>query len=67
VIDRASVVIQPGIYLYRSKYPERTPATFQRIGLKYYVTENISFALNMRAHNWSIADFLEWTIGYSFR
>lgn len=67
VIDRASVVIQPGIYLYRSKYPERTPATFQRIGLKYYVTDNLSFALNMRAHNWSIADFLEWTIGYSFR
>jgi hypothetical protein len=67
VINRASVILQPGFYLYRSKYPDRTPMVYQRIGLKYYVSDNISFAVNMRAHDWSIADFIEWTIGYSFR
>jgi hypothetical protein len=67
VMNKASLVLQPGFYIYRAKYPERTPFNYQRIGIKYYITDEISLALNMRAHYWSIADFIEWTIGYSFR
>ena len=67
VINRASVLLQPGFYLHRADYPEKTPATYQRIGLKYYITDNLNLGLNMRAHYWSIADFIEWNIGYSFR
>jgi len=65
VMNRTSIVLQPGFYLYRANYPERTPSNYQRIGLKYYVTDEVSLSLNMRAHSWSIADFIEWTIGYS--
>jgi len=64
IISRLSLVLQPGFYLYRSKYPYRTPAVYQRIGLKYNILENISFAVNMRVHSYSIADYLEWTIEY---
>jgi len=64
VMDRASLVLQPGFYIYRAKYPERTPFNYQRIGLKYHVADNILLGLYMRAHYWSIADFIEWTIGY---
>jgi len=67
VMNKASLLLQPGFYLYRQKVPEQTPFIYQRIGLKYYLTDEISLALNMRAHQWSIADFIEWTIGYSFR
>ncbi len=67
VMNRASLVLQPGFYLYRARYPERTPFNYQRVGLKYYITSDISLSMNMRAHYWSIADFLEWTIGYSIR
>ncbi|MDR2887587.1 MAG: hypothetical protein LBV26_06275 [Bacteroidales bacterium] len=67
VMGKASLVVQPGFYLYRSKYPDKTPFNYQRAGLKYYFTDNISMAVNMRAHYWSIADFIEWTIGYSIR
>jgi hypothetical protein len=67
VMNRVSLVLQPGFYIYRTKYPECPPSFYQRIGLKYYMTDDISLSLNMRAHEWSIADFIEWTIGYSIR
>ena len=67
VMERASLVLQPGFYIYRAKYPERTPFNYQRIGLKYHFTDDLSLGLYMRAHYWSIADFIEWTIGYRFR
>jgi hypothetical protein len=67
VIDRASVILQPGFYILRAKYPERNPFNYQRIGLKYTITDDVSLGLYMRAHYWSIADFIEWTVGYSFR
>ncbi len=64
IISRLSLILQPGFYLYRIKYPYCTPSAYQRIGLKYNIFENISFAVNMRVHSYSIADYLEWTIGY---
>jgi hypothetical protein len=64
VMNRASLVVQPGFYVYRAKYPERTPFNYQRIGMKYNVSGDLSMGLYMRAHYWSIADFIEWTIGY---
>jgi hypothetical protein len=67
VMNRASLVLQPGFYLYRTKYPERNPFIYQRIGIKYCLTDNVSLALNMRAHDFSIADFIEWTVGYRIR
>ena len=67
VMNRASLVLQPGFYIYRANYPERTPFNYQRIGLKYHITNDISMGMYMRAHYWSIADFIEWTIGYRIR
>lgn len=67
VINRATIILQPGFYLHRGDYPEKTPFNYQRIGMKYYLSRNISMGINMRAHYWSIADFIEWNIGYSFR
>jgi hypothetical protein len=64
VMDKASLVVQPGFYVYRARYPERTPFNYQRIGFKYHFTNDFSVGLYMRAHYWSIADFIEWTIGY---
>lgn len=67
VMERASMILQPGFFIYRTDYPERTPSIYQRIGLKYHITDDVSLGLYMRAHDWSIADFIEWTIGYRFR
>lgn len=64
VINSFSVIIQPGFFLYRTKYPWMAPSTYQRIGLKYNVHKDISLGITMRAHRFSIADYIEWTIGY---
>jgi hypothetical protein len=64
VINKLSIIMQPGFFLYRKNYPYRTPFMYQRIGLNAALSENLSFGINMRAHRFSIADYIEWTIGY---
>jgi hypothetical protein len=64
ILNRLSVVLQNGFYLYRTKYPFRTPATYQRIGLKFSILKDVSFGVNLRIHSYSIADYIEWTFGY---
>lgn len=64
VIDRLSLVIQPGFYLYRKKSADMTPEYYQRIGVKYYFTKNIFLGINLRAYNFYQSDFIEWTIGH---
>ena len=78
VVNRLSVVVQPGWYLYREEwqipegtppegvsYPRRVPgSSYQRIGLKYHVFRDVFAGINVRAYDFSIADYIEWNIGY---
>lgn len=64
VIDRLSVVIQPGFYLYRKKSADMTPGYYQRIGVKYHFMKNTFLGINLRAYNFYQSDFIEWTIGH---
>ncbi len=81
VINKLSVIIQPGWYVYREEwkipdspapegvsYPRRKPGnSYQRIGLKYHVFENVFAGINVRAYDFSIADYIEWNIGYRIK
>jgi hypothetical protein len=62
VIDKLSLVIQPGFYLYRMKSADMTPEYYQRIGVKYLFLKNTFFGINLRAYNFYQSDFIEWTI-----
>ena len=64
VIDRLSLVIQPGFYLYRKKSVTMTPSFYQRIGAKYHFTKNVFFGISLRAYDFYKSDFIEWTIGH---
>ena len=77
VINKLSMVVQPGWYLYREDWkvpeepsegisiPGRKPGgSYQRIGLKYHIFENVFAGINVRAYDFSIADYIEWNIGY---
>ncbi len=64
VIDRLSLVIQPGFYLYRKKSADMTPGYYQRIGVKYHFMKNTFLGINLRAYNFYQSDFIEWTIGH---
>ncbi len=45
--------------------PRRIPgSSYQRLGLKYHVFENVFLGINIRAYDFSIADYIEWTLGY---
>ena len=66
VVDRASVIVQHGFYLFRQQYEGRRPKTYQRLGIKYHVTKNLYAGLNLRAYKYHISDYIEWNIGYRF-
>lgn len=63
VIDRVSLVIQPGFYLYRKKTADMTPSYYQRIGVKYHFMKNTFFGISLRAYDFYKSDFIEWNIG----
>lgn len=81
VIHNLSVVVQPGWYAYRPKWevPEkvegsadippsrRSGTSYQRLGLKYHIIENMFVGINIRAYDFGIADYIEWNIGYRMK
>ena len=77
VINKLSMIIQPGWYLYREDWevpeepsegisiPRRKPGDpYQRIGLKYHIFNNVFVGINVRAYNFYVADYIGWNIGY---
>jgi len=64
VIDKLSVLVQPGIYLYRIKSANMTPMFYQRIGIKYHFLKDTFIGINLRAYNFYESDFIEWTVGH---
>jgi len=67
VIDRLSVILQPGFYLYRKKTAELTPATYQRVGVKYHFWKDYFAGISLRAYQYHVSDFIEWNIGRTIK
>ncbi|MEI7523976.1 MAG: acyloxyacyl hydrolase [Mariniphaga sp.] len=64
VVNKLSLIIQPGIYLFRMKSADMTPIMYQRIGVKYHFLKDTFFGINLRAYNYYESDFIEWTLGH---
>lgn len=64
VINKLSIVLQPSFYLYRKKIKTQSPTFYQKLGLRYQMTKNIFSEINLRAYQFHVSDFIEWTIGY---
>ena len=64
-INRLSVIIEPGVYLYKSSYAY-FPKYYQRIGAKYDVYHDCFVQIALRAYNFHIADYIEAGLGYKF-
>ena len=68
VINNLTILIQPGYYIYRQKVENaETPTTYQRVGIRYYILKHFVAGVNIRAYNFSKADFVEFNFGYSLR
>lgn len=64
VINRLSVVVQPGFYLLRKQTVTSKPLTYQRLGLHYQLNENLFAWIVLHAYRYHVSDFIEWTLGY---
>lgn len=78
VIHKLSLIVQPGWYLYRAEWrvPEgsdgssaipprrRSGTSYQRLGIKYHVFDDLFVGINIRAYDFGIADYIEWNVGY---
>jgi hypothetical protein len=78
VVHKLSVVVQPGWYIFRADWqvpdkqegavaipPRRkSEGSYQRLGIKYHVNDNLFFGINIRAYDFGIADYIEWNMGY---
>lgn len=64
VIHHLSVVVQPGFYLFRKTTVNNKPPTYQRLGLHYQLSKRIFAGICLRAYNYHVSDFIEWSAGY---
>ena len=68
LINRVSIILQPGFYLNRKENKnDKVPSTYQRIGIKYHFTEHFFAGVNVRAYDFTKADFIEANIGYRLK
>ncbi len=52
----------------RTSGPRRQPGgSYQRIGLKYHIWPHVFAGINVRAYDFSIADYIEWNFGYRIK
>ena len=64
-MGRISYVFQPGFYL-KNAYV-KTGMISNRIGLRYQINDRLLAAVTIKAHWISVADFIEWGIGYRWK
>ena len=64
VISKMSVIIQPGFYILRKHSTNKEPSNYQRLGLHYHLSPHLFAGINLRAYNYHVSDFIEWTLGY---
>jgi len=68
VLGKLALIAQPGFYVYQKEVTGfDVPTTYQRIGLKYHFWNHLVVGMNLRAFNFSKADFIEWFIGYRIK
>ncbi len=54
-----------GYYLHKQYFNGEITRIFLRAGARYYVYKNINAGVSIKAHKGK-ADFIEWTVGYTF-
>lgn len=61
VVNKLTLVTQMGIYLYKPYYPEER--LYTRLGLNYYVTDNVFLGFSLKTH-FAVAEVIEYSIGF---
>lgn len=64
--NRLGVQAGMGYELINKEEAKAGKRLYQRIGLRYYFFKEIFAGINIKARNLSVADYIEWSVGYSF-
>ena len=64
VVGKTSFFADLGYYIIRHKIEGQTPDMYQRFGVRWNVYKGIQLGGALRAYNFGIADYIEWSIGY---
>ncbi|MFV0291530.1 MAG: acyloxyacyl hydrolase [Mangrovibacterium sp.] len=67
IANRISLASSLGAYVYRKKPEGGAPIIYQRIGLKYHFKNDMFVSVLVRAHNFTVADIIEWGVGYRIK
>lgn len=66
-IDKLSVASYLGVLALRKKGTNANPLLYQKFGIKYHFNNDMYAGLLVRAHNFSVAEVIEWNIGYRIK
>lgn len=64
MVNKVSLILQPAFYIFRKKAVNLSPVFHQRIGLKYYVDDDVFVGITLRDYAFHVSDFIEWNVGY---
>ena len=65
VSEKIYIPLGIGIYLYHNDFNSEGSLFYERIGIRYRITNHITAGISIKAHKES-ADFFEWTLGCTF-
>ena len=65
-VDKFDFYVQPGFYVYKDDNAFTKPFMYERIGLRYNFLDNLFGAISLRAYDFTVADFIELSIGTRF-
>jgi hypothetical protein len=63
--ERLYAPVGLGFYLHRNRENQESTVYYERVGLRYLMSENLQFGVQIKAHRIK-ADFFEFTLGYRF-
>ncbi|WP_320168217.1 acyloxyacyl hydrolase [Mangrovibacterium marinum] len=66
-VNRLSIASYLGVYALRESYDSEPPLIYQKFGLKYHFRNDMYIGLLVRAHKFTVADVIEWNVGYRLR
>lgn len=61
VVNKLVLVTQLGVYLYKPYSPKER--LYTRLGLKYYITDNLFASFSLKTH-YAVAEVIEYSIGF---
>lgn len=62
---RLYVPVALAIYLHRNEENNEITSFYERVGIRYRITDHLNAGITIKAHK-GVADIFEWTIGYAF-